>query len=676
MKTKVIKLSDQETLVPTSKYPYAKFPFENFNPVQSRIIEDYNKDVNYIVASNTSSGKTCCAEMFMAYEIREKKRKAMYLSPLKALAQEKIDDWSSVNHHFSDLDIAICTGDYRLTPQRHKELEKSNVFLLTSEMLNSRARNYRSENNSFLKDVGVVICDESHGIGSKGRGDHIEVGLMKFTELNPEARIVFLSATLPNVDEVGDWLCKLNGKNTYVLESQYRPCPLQINYHKYWDVQWGYDENEKSKIELAIRIYEQYQEDKFIMFVHTKRTGEALFNALRQLGVQTEYHSADLTKEKRVDIEKRFREDPKLRVIVATSGLSQGLNMPSRRVIIVGVHRGITLVDVSEILQECGRAGRPQYDPKGDSHILLPRRDFEKQKARLEEPQYIKSQLLDPKCLAFHLISEIHHKTVNTIQDIHEWYSRSLAHYQDNELNEDIANQVINNLIKCGAITKRANKLVVTPIGTISSMFYFSPFDISDLAKNLSITFDKNKQDNDYWLAMALANVESNKIMMPSNAEKEEIAKFKKNLSETSCEQALMGDKSFTEGSLKSGCCYYNLLKGYSSASLNGTMRGLQADSERLCEVLGTIGKMITKWDETDFFKRMYIRLVYGVGEELVSLCSLRGVGKIKAKRLWDANLRDLQFISENPLKVMKALNCSKEVAEGICKNAKDLNMI
>ena len=228
----VKNLTDQNDLVPTEQYPsYANFPFENFNPVQSRIFELFDKDCNVIVAAKTSAGKTICSEMIMAHEIRERGGKAMFLAPLKALAKEKIDDWTDPNHHFADCNLSICTGDYRLTAARKKELENSDIVLMTSEMLNSRCRNNKSENNEWLKDIGTLVVDESHLLTVPGRGDHLEVGLMKLTQVAPNARVVFLSATMPNVGEIAEWISyQLTGKETYLIESEYRPCPLGVHY--------------------------------------------------------------------------------------------------------------------------------------------------------------------------------------------------------------------------------------------------------------------------------------------------------------------------------------------------------------------------------------------------------------------------------------------------------------
>ena len=439
------KVTDQNELVETKQFPYAIFSFEKFNPVQSRVVEFYDQDVNAVIAAATSAGKTVIAELFLAHELKVRGGKGLYLGPLKALTQEKVDDWTG-DHHFKGQKISICSGDYRLTENRKKELEEANLILMTSEMLNSRCRNDKSENNQFLRGIGTIIVDESHLLTVPNRGDHLEVGLMKFTKINPNARIIFLSATMPNVEEISDWLSySLTGKETYLLESRYRPCPLTVFYEKCWDGAGSYENNEISKTQHALSLVQSYPEDKFLIFTHTKRTGELMKRQLKMIGIDCEFHNADLDKEKRIELQNRFKSDSKFRCIIATSTLAWGLNLPARRVIILGCTRGLSDVDNFDIQQMSGRAGRIGLDPRGDCYILLPQSNYEKYKNKLQKPQKIVSQLLantggeNPhyKVLAFHLVSEIHHGNIKTREDIRSWYSRSLAHWQEKNLDDE-----------------------------------------------------------------------------------------------------------------------------------------------------------------------------------------------------------------------------------------------
>ena len=226
---KVIKIGDQNSLAKTSEFPYASWEWDTFNPVQSRVMDTFEGDSNIAIAAATSAGKTATAEMYMSYEARVRGGKSIYIGPMKALAAQKEQDWTDKGHHFSDLKTSITTGDFRFTGRRIKEIEKSDIIVMTPEMLASRARNWKSDKSRFLQEVGCCVFDESHLLGVSSRGDHIEVALMKLTEMNRNIRTVLLSATLPNVDEICGWVSHLTDRDTFCLESDYRPCPLYIH---------------------------------------------------------------------------------------------------------------------------------------------------------------------------------------------------------------------------------------------------------------------------------------------------------------------------------------------------------------------------------------------------------------------------------------------------------------
>ncbi len=672
----VAKLTDQNDLVPTKSYPaYASFPFEYFNPVQSRIFELYDKDCNVIVAAKTSAGKTICSEMIMSHEIRERGGKAMFLAPLKALAKEKIDDWTDPNHHFADCNLSICTGDYRLTAARKKELENSDIVLMTSEMLNSRCRNNKSENNEWLKDIGTLVVDESHLLTVPGRGDHLEVGLMKLTQIAPNARVVFLSATMPNVGEIAEWISyQLTGKETYLIESEYRPCPLGVHYESYIS-QGKYESIEEEKLNSALNIINDYKEDKFIVFVHTKRTGHMVKKALEKAGYEAEFHNADLDKNKRHSVEKKFREG-NLQIIVATSTLAWGLNMPARRVIILGVHRGMQEVATYDIWQMAGRAGRPGYDPRGDVYILLPHNNEEKHRSRLKAHQKIESRLLEHvgngkkakyKTLAFHLVSEIHHGSIKNKKDLHKWYEKSLASFQAKDLDDQIADSTIDMLLKCRAIKEDNGIYKATAIGTVASLFYFSPFDVADLRRNFKDVFDGGYEDNDLRVSMALANVENARAGIISNAEKKDMAGFK------SMVQKTYGRFQFKDPEIKFGYAYYCLMNGIHGGSISGISKTLQWDAPRMIQVLQAIDQMNCKWNKKDWFKTLSLRINYGVKPHLLSLCGISNIGKVRAEKLWKAGIKNAKDVSSNQGKVQSILNMKKESIDKICQSAKDI---
>lgn len=662
------KLQDAELLVETAKFPYASFSFDLFNPVQSKIFEIYDQDANIVVSAMTSAGKTAIAEMMIAHELKVRGGKAMYLGPLKALMQQQIDDWTAETHAFKDYKISVCSGDYRLTADRKKELEEANLIIMTSEMLNSRIRNDKSENNQFLREVKTLIVDEAHLLIEPGRGDHLEVGLMKFTNINKDARIVALSATMPNVDEVSEWLSySLTGKETYLLESKFRPCPLTIHYEKVYDGGY-YDDNEMAKVKYALSLVEAYPEDKFLIFAHGKKTGEMMKRLLQANKMDCEFYNADLAKDKRISLQKRFKTDPKFKYIIATSSLSQGLNFPAKRVIVLGIHRGLTEVFPYIITQMVGRAGRVGYDICGDSYVLLQQSKFNYYKNKLQTPQIIKSQLLNNdgghyKVLAFHLVSEIHHRDIKTKEDIHNWYGRSLAHWQNKTLDEKILEDTLALLKSKGAIVEGEDGFDVTAIGRIASMFYYSPFDISDLKFNFSRLFASGKEEDEYQLSAALGNIDSHRFGSVSKSELEAMGMYYTRMKKIT---------SATDSAIKTGFAYFELLHGRENPVIASLIRSVAFDFPRLLEVLNALDSMSAKWDRKRWFKRLQLRLRYGVKGDMVYLCEIPNIGKVRAEKLWAANLCTIADIANNPDKVHQVLKLKPDRIKQICDDAKN----
>lgn len=669
----VIKVSDQNELVPTKVFPHASFPFEYFNPIQSRIFEFYDKDVSSVIAAATAAGKTVIAEMFISNAVRVKKKKGLYLAPMRALAQEKFDDWTDKNHHFGDLKVSICTGDYRLTKKRVEELNQADIIVMSSEMLNHRVRNHKSDQSQFLMDVGVLVVDEFHLITVPGRGDHLEAGLMKFTELNPTANLTLLSATMPNVCEIADWVSYvLTQRDTVLLTSTYRPCPLNVHFEKYDDSETTYEANELQKVALALQIVEYYPDDKFLIFAHTKRTGELMKQALQRIKVDSEFHNADLTKDKRIALEQKFKKDNNFRVLIATSTMAWGCNLPSRRVIILGVHRGMSDVATYDIFQEIGRAGRPAYDPIGDAYILLPQNNYDLHRQRLRNPQLIRSQMLDEiggrhKILAFHLVSEIYQGNIQDKDDVHHWYKRSLACFQAQEFDDAVVDGVMELLKKCGAVWEEDGKYTVTSVGKIASLFYYSPFDVSDLKRNFNYLFDNNRDNDDYWLSIALGNVDTQRANIVSRHEREEMGKYAATIAN------LYASYPPIESAVKSGYAYWLLLNGKSNPAFNATCRGLQYDFPRLNQVLMALDGFTGKWGKKEWFNRLQLRVAYGVKGDMVYLCQIPQVGRVRATKLWANGIRSVEDVYNNPGKVRTILGLKGEIMDEIIEGAKAL---
>lgn len=677
---KVIPITHTDILVPTKNYSHAKWAFDEFNPVQSKLFETFEGNTNVAVAAATSAGKTVCAEMYLAYEIRKRGGKGIYVGPLKALAKEKEQDWTSPDHHFHDVKTFIATGDFRFTAKRIAEMDDASLIVMTPEMLASRCRNHNSDKSRFLYDVGTVAFDESHLLTVPSRGDHIEVALMKLTQINPDVRIVLLSATMPNVDEICGWVSKITDRDTYYLESDYRPCPLSIHYETYYDGDKSYDDKELQKIGTACSIVEYYEEDKFLIFVHSKKTGKMMVEALARSGVTAHFHNADIGLKERTSLEERFKNDKSLRVLVATSTLAWGLNLPARRVIVTGVHRGLTEVENYDIQQMIGRAGRPKYDPRGDAYILVPESGKEEWIKKLKKKAPIRSTLLDfvgksenphYKTLAFHIVAEIHQGNVKTKEGFKEWYKYSLADFQDHNFDETVIERTLGLLEQCRAIfVNDSGEYECSAIGKVASMFYYSPFDVSDLRRNFKKVFDEKKESNDYAVSLALGNIDSYRFSICNRQEKENIAGYRLQIDK------LYGAGKMGDPVCKIGCTYFNMMRGKHDPIFQATSGMLLSDLDRTLQVLNALDSMSCRWDRTTWFKNLGLRIRHGVPADLVDLCQIPNVGAVRAKRLKESRIKTLADFAQYDVEtVAKIMKCSTKLAQQAMDGAKEIQL-
>jgi len=272
---------------------YVEYPFEYFNPVQSDFIHFLEEDEkNIVVASETSSGKTACAELFASRAIKQGK-KVLYIAPMKALADEKYADWTHEDHSFGSLSIEIMTGDFVITDGKKQRLHLADIIVLTPEMFNSKCR--QSNSNKWLKD-SVLIVDEIHLVGLAGRGAAEEVGIVQYYENFPEARALFLSATLPNVNEFGKWISNLTDRPTEMITSDYRPCNLTTHFVGFPKAK-DYATTEMKRMEKVLEYIDAKKNEPMIVFVGSKAFGRKLSTYLNELKIDHCFHNADINRE-------------------------------------------------------------------------------------------------------------------------------------------------------------------------------------------------------------------------------------------------------------------------------------------------------------------------------------------------------------------------------------------
>ena len=633
----LLEVVDSPSLIETSKLTYGNWPFPEFNPVQSALFPFVEQDLNGLVAAATSCGKTVISEMFASYVIRKLKKKFIFLCPLRALANEKYNDWTSPSHHFSDLNIGIYTGDY----SEKEGFDKNDVIIMTSEMLNHKVRTAKED--GWIKNTGLLVIDEGHSLTMEGRGPHLECAVMNFARANSDAKIILLSGTLPNVHEIAQWIGKLNNKKTFIIKSNYRPCQLKIH-------SMSYSQNSPANIAISdecIRLIQRYAADKFLVFVHTKAVGNFIVQALASKSIISEFHNANLDKNQRENIETRFKNDKALRVIVATSTLAQGLNLPARRVIVAGVHRATDLVPSYDILQMVGRAGRPAYDPQGDAYVLFPEND----QARLAKicltPSEIRSKILDTSIfgdyatLAFHILPEIYEGRIATIDQAVKWLNNSLAVHQKIRVSLILLEDIFEKLRKIGILKKdKKSNFKITALGKISVLFYANPFNIASWSRNFTELFKKSNP-HDIEVCLALADINDNYIGSLSKEDKSIMGSFIENVRK-------IASKPYTENVVKNAFIFYRLMFGRVDQKYYSVSKTIQNDFQRTTVILQTIDSWVTKWNKTDFFSTVGKRIKYGVPAKLVNLVEIKGIGKARAEKLYDKGFKNLNDVRSN----------------------------
>ena len=642
------EVKGDEPLLETKLFQWGAYPFDKFNVIQSRVVEFVEQNNNIVIEAKTSTGKTIMGELFM-WKVLKDGKKVIYTSPLKALTREKLVSWTK---KFGPLGykLAMVTGDYRLTDKRIKELNNADIILCTSEMLDHRTRNMMSEKSEWLMKAGLLIIDETQLIGQKDRGDKLEAGMMRFAQINPPCRMVLLSGTMPNSGEIAAWINVLNEKETILIRSGWRPIKLNMKYEMYNDKQGYY----ATKDNLMLKVMEEvkrHQSDKILIFVHSKTDGRKILAMLNEKGYKAEFHNADLETDDRVNIEESFksRSGDSVRIIIATSTLAYGLNLPARIVIITGMHRGIEEVSELDMIQMAGRSGRMGIDTEGDAIIILPETHFDELKNKIENPGDIISQINNPLIAAFHVIGEIVGKTIATREDVYKWYQRTLAARQNININKEYVDELVGDLLKNNAIKELDGKLVETELGKASVYFYLRPDMLKDLLVNWTKIFDMKVEENDFMITLAMSRLRMYKDVVVSKADKSEIEGYFKASQTVGTTFGEIG-----EGQAKIGKSYLNLFKGVAGTKitiedrkemkvgnpLSSVQRGLQQDVERVFQALMYLDVKYAKWNKGSYWSAIGVRLKYGIGPELVGLCMMEGVGGVIARRLYLAGIR------------------------------------
>ena len=349
-----------------------RVPYRLLNPIQTLFFKKYRRG-NALVTAPTSAGKSLTAFIFM----KGREGRKVYTAPTKSLVYEKVVELRKLFGRKIDVRTGDIIEVYRPI--------KSDVVVSTYENLALALRNRLP----WVEEVSAVVIDEIHHIMSS-RGWVVEELVTYLLESGVD--LLGLSATLPGSLELAKWI-----KAELFIESLWRPVPLErriIPLTEFPEFTKPKDQEERMASKMLSALYElKGKEDQVIVFVHKKGVGWRMIemadseripvmNETLPFEKRTEgepeiaFHNADVPKEEREEIERAFREG-KLKVLIATSTLAYGVNLPADAVII-GVRafydrkerRWKVFPSQLDILQMEGRAGRLGIKERGYSYIL------------------------------------------------------------------------------------------------------------------------------------------------------------------------------------------------------------------------------------------------------------------------------------------------------------------
>ncbi len=179
-----------------------------YDPFQAKAIEVIDHDQSLIVAAPTGAGKTLIAEYALEKAL-SRNENAVYTTPIKALSNQKYRDFRD---RFGDERIGIVTGDVSLNPQ-------ASILIMTTEIY----RNTLFENPARLEKTAWVVFDEVHYLDDPERGTVWEEAIM-FSP--PHVKLLCLSATVPNIHEISEWIRTVHQRSIEVIVETHRPVPL------------------------------------------------------------------------------------------------------------------------------------------------------------------------------------------------------------------------------------------------------------------------------------------------------------------------------------------------------------------------------------------------------------------------------------------------------------------
>jgi helicase len=455
---------------------------------------------NLLLAIPTASGKTLVAEMAMHHHIA-RGGKCLYIVPLKALASEKHGEFSG-----KKVRVGISTGDY---DRREEYLGRNDIVIATSEKVDSLMRN----NAPWLSEVTLLVVDEVHLLDSEDRGATLEMVITKLRSRNPSMQILGLSATIGNPRTLAGWL------DATPVTSTWRPVQLREGVFYRGSIRFADGERKVEGVskfdDLNLCLDTVAEGGQCLVFVSSRKNAEAfakraagalkraspaLAAAARDLSelAETEmerslaacvergaaFHHAGLRREQRRIVEAGFRAG-EIRCIASTPTLAAGLNLPARRVIIRDYLRyrageGMAPIPVREYHQMAGRAGRPRLDPYGEAVLIAKDEDAVHDLTcnYIEAPpEDVHSQCGSAKAICSHVLSLVATGFASGEGQILGFLDRTFYVHENRNRHglEKVVERALSFLEKSEMVVRLGSEVSATELGTLVSRLYLDP---------------------------------------------------------------------------------------------------------------------------------------------------------------------------------------------------------
>jgi len=643
-----------------------------------------------LVSAPTASGKTLLAILAIIKHLSEKRGKIIYLSPLKALASEKFNEFKKLGSDGlgGNLKIQISTGDFDISD---KSLGQNDILVLTNEKMDSIIR----QGAEWLDQISLVIADEVHLLGDDDRGPTLEIVLTKLKLLPEKPQILALSATVTNADEIADWLeCKL-------VHSEWRPVPLSEGVYDQGIVTM--QDQKKFEVQTSIRgppvdlgLDSLNDGGQAILFAETRTRSVSLATKASEAVSQTlnsedkevlakisqkilddnehtelvktlaglvkngvAFHHAGLNLNCRDLIESEFR-NKRIKILASTPTLAAGVNLPARRVVIANVSRydakyGINKpISILEYKQLCGRAGRPQYDKYGEAIIVSNSNSDEIFDYYINgTPEPISSKLTGDKALRIHLLSFVSTNPGIKGEDIVEFFSKTLSGSQERKTTIKFHIQISLRYLESEELVKqKGNRYIATEFGKKTSTLYIDPLTAVLFRKSLELITTKGHAlgllhlitiSEDFFPKFSLRNKDYEFVgtLIENYADQ-----LIEPMSEYDCNRSLLAIHAWINESSE-------IFLSDNFGIESGDMHRMVDTADWLIHALYEIAKLEKKDEILTEIDSIRSRVTYGIKEELVDLVQVKGIGRVRARVLFKNGIKtreDLTSISVEKL--------------------------